>query len=401
MALIDSYSETNQNDVFAIDDTRFGAGQSFTGNGYNITSVKFYLRKVLSPTGNAVAKIYAHSGTYGTSSVPTGTALGTSGTLDVSTLTTSFVLYELTFSTPVATVNGTKYVVTIEYMDGTSTNFIRAGTDSTTPTHGGNSCRLVGASWTAYADDVCFYLYGTPPAWSITSSISVTGSLTAGVLNKRLITTTGSTSSSISGASSLKRNITCTINGISDFSTDSLNQRFITAISNTTSSFLAEAGFKLMISTTNSTISNFDANSILQRIITANPNALGAFTGASINQRNITSTNSTVSLFLSDSILQRIISTIVNTIGEFTADIALKLPTTTTSDTVSNIIDSSLSLKRGITTANDIVSLFIATAAYTWFESWILYSEITTEELLESLCTITESLLSEVDDVNI
>ena len=59
-------------------------GQSFTGNGLILNSAEFYLKKKGSPTGNAVVKIYAHSGTYGTSSVPTGSALATSDNFDVS-----------------------------------------------------------------------------------------------------------------------------------------------------------------------------------------------------------------------------------------------------------------------------------------------------------------------------
>ena len=55
-----------------------GTGQSFTGNGGTLDSCVFELGKSGSPTGNAVAKIYNHTGTYGTSSKPTGAALATS-----------------------------------------------------------------------------------------------------------------------------------------------------------------------------------------------------------------------------------------------------------------------------------------------------------------------------------
>ena len=52
----------------------------------NLSSVQFYIRKTLSPTGNAVAVLYAHTGTFGTSSAPTGAALATSDEVDVPSL---------------------------------------------------------------------------------------------------------------------------------------------------------------------------------------------------------------------------------------------------------------------------------------------------------------------------
>ena len=161
-AIIDSYSESNQN----VDNVVHGGtgpvpawGQSFTGNGLDLSACRFYLKKLGSPTGNAVAKLYAHSGTYGTSSIPTGSALATSNNFDVSVLSTSFQLITLFFDTPYTLANGTKYVVTFEYSGGNSSNCCKIGYDNSSPSHGGNACYYT-TSWTAYAaGDTCFYCH--------------------------------------------------------------------------------------------------------------------------------------------------------------------------------------------------------------------------------------------------
>ena len=65
-SIIDSYSETNQDDLWNIDSSWPFLGQSFTAtNEIVLNSCKFYLKKVNSPTGNATAQIYAHTGPYG------------------------------------------------------------------------------------------------------------------------------------------------------------------------------------------------------------------------------------------------------------------------------------------------------------------------------------------------
>ncbi len=167
--LLDHYSETNQDDFFTLaSDNHLQGGQSFNPNAdpggssnYKITSCKFYLKKRGSPTGNAVAKLYAHSGTYGTSSVSTGAALATSDNFDVSTLTTSFALVELSFtgSNQYVMSGGTKYVIDLEYSGGNSSvpNDVAMGHDQTSPSHAGNEV-IDGAAFSSL--DLCFYVYG-------------------------------------------------------------------------------------------------------------------------------------------------------------------------------------------------------------------------------------------------
>ena len=67
--LVDSYSGITSSQgvgTTSID----GNGQSFTGDGNYLSSVSFYLQRVGSPTGTATIKVYAHSGTYGSTGIP-------------------------------------------------------------------------------------------------------------------------------------------------------------------------------------------------------------------------------------------------------------------------------------------------------------------------------------------
>lgn len=136
-----------------------GVGQSFTPSASgNLKSVGFYLSKTGAPTGNAVAKLYAHSGTYGSTGVPTGTALATSTNFDVSTLTTTQTVIYFTFPTTYALVSGTNYVVTVEYSGGTSANCINAGLNSPSTGHPGNASDFT-TGWNALSNyDAVFYV---------------------------------------------------------------------------------------------------------------------------------------------------------------------------------------------------------------------------------------------------
>ena len=63
-------------------------GQSFTGNGGVLSDTGFHLLRYGTPTGTIVAKIFAHTGTFGSSGKPTGSFLETSiNSIDVSTIT--------------------------------------------------------------------------------------------------------------------------------------------------------------------------------------------------------------------------------------------------------------------------------------------------------------------------
>lgn len=159
----DSYSESNYFDGDAwVCSTYSITSQSFTSTGGELDKVVLYLKKFGAPTGTAVVELFDHSGTYGTSSVPTGAALATSATLDVSTLTTSMQLitFNFTGAERIPLTNTTQYVLTITYSGGDCTNTrILAGHDDSSPTHGGNRA-YYDTDWNAQAgSDLLFYVY--------------------------------------------------------------------------------------------------------------------------------------------------------------------------------------------------------------------------------------------------
>jgi hypothetical protein len=160
--LIDSYSETNGS-AWIILSTEYLSGvcQSFKPTkNYTLTSCKFYLNKGGSPTGNAVAKLYTHTGVFGFGSEPTGEALATSDNLDVSTIS-GVGLKELTFSGEYILAENIPYVIAIEYEGGDVDNEVLVGVDSTSPSHEGNYGLGDSGSYTGDDSfDALFYVYG-------------------------------------------------------------------------------------------------------------------------------------------------------------------------------------------------------------------------------------------------
>jgi hypothetical protein len=193
-------------------DMRNGAitaiSQSITGNGGDLTSCAFNIYKSGSPTGNAVAKLHTHSGVFGTSSLPTGAALATSDTIDVTTIsTTSPGLIEFTFSSPYTLADGTNYCLVLEYSGGDASNYIRVGRDATSPTHAGNGATYSGGAWGISTSDFVFFAI-TPeveacdiPAMRIgvVSGLDTYGSLTLALIPASGVTTVNVTPSSSVG----------------------------------------------------------------------------------------------------------------------------------------------------------------------------------------------------------
>lgn len=174
--LVDSYDESNQNNFTQLGSGSYTAfGQSFTGNAEKLESCKFFLRKTGSPTGNVVAKLYAHSGTFGTSSVPTGAALATSDNFNIATLTTSFQLITFTFTGAQQYLMsaGTKYFIAIEYTGGGGSDLLEPGYDTSSPTHAGNMARDFGGWGSASGADACFYVYSIPATTTYTITANV------------------------------------------------------------------------------------------------------------------------------------------------------------------------------------------------------------------------------------
>jgi len=163
---IDSYPETNGDEDYSLyTGYLIGIGQSFAGDGSGLGSVKFYMSKGGSPTGNIIARLYAITGTHGVNGKPTGSALASSNAVDSSTLSTtpSNALVTFTFASPYTLLNGIPYVITCEFNGGDASNKVIIVVDKTSPSHGGNfSYSADYLNWTASIDyDVCFYAIST------------------------------------------------------------------------------------------------------------------------------------------------------------------------------------------------------------------------------------------------
>jgi len=157
---IDYYPETNYDSLSQLYvGYIIGVAQSFTGDGTKLVTAKFYLYKIGSPTGDIVAKLYDHTGTFSSTGTPTGSPLETSGVYDSSLLTTSPELIEFTFVNGHTVADGSYYCLSCEYSGGDSSNSVYVCYDGTTPTHSGNySFTLNYASWTPNnGRDLIFY----------------------------------------------------------------------------------------------------------------------------------------------------------------------------------------------------------------------------------------------------
>jgi hypothetical protein len=116
-----------------------------------------------SPDGNLVAKLYAHSGTFGSDSVPTGTALATSNAVPMANVPTSLALVTFTFPSPYP-LNAANYCISVEVQSGTvnASNSVAVSRDSTTPSHAGNRYLWRSGAYLAVSgEDLNFYVYGT------------------------------------------------------------------------------------------------------------------------------------------------------------------------------------------------------------------------------------------------
>ena len=137
--LCDTYADTNysaSNQALYVDVV--GKGQSFLGNGSQLTRAGLYLGRSGSPDGTLVAHLYAHTGTYGTNGVPTGSPLATSTTIKNCSSIASGAHWEyFDFDGAVTLTNGTPYFIVVASTNtGSLSNNIGVGQDNTSPTHG-------------------------------------------------------------------------------------------------------------------------------------------------------------------------------------------------------------------------------------------------------------------------
>lgn len=148
---VDSYADSGSTNAMGGTGSCL-TGQSFTGNGTRLHSVQFALSKTGSPLGFAIAKLFAHTGTFGTNSTPTGSALAVSSPLDVSTVTGTETMYTFYFDGSYTMTNAVNYCIYITYVGSTTaTGLLNVHFDQSSPTHGGNAFRRTPTSGYAQA----------------------------------------------------------------------------------------------------------------------------------------------------------------------------------------------------------------------------------------------------------
>jgi len=172
--------------------TIIGQAQSFA-NGVQaqyLTRALAKIRKVGSPTGNLTAVLYAHSGTFGSSSIPTGAALATSDAITPAQITTAYQTIEFGFSTQYEMAASTNYCIAFEHAAVDGSNYFEIDGLAASGTHAGNRSQLVSTTWTPTAGDDLYFqvdasskLYGLPgevfrgvtheiPVWGATGTMA-------------------------------------------------------------------------------------------------------------------------------------------------------------------------------------------------------------------------------------
>lgn len=165
---VDSYPSAN----FSVNNGMAGGasavtavGQSFLGNGRNLGRLGFYLAKIGVPTGTVTAVLYAHSGTFGSTGIPTGTALATSTTtINSVDLATTSAMFYFDFDGTFTLANGTAYFAVVSTTNNTasSSNAPLVGLGSTG--HAGNRATFGASVWTDFTtNDVIFEAQSVAP----------------------------------------------------------------------------------------------------------------------------------------------------------------------------------------------------------------------------------------------
>ena len=169
-------------------------GQSFLGNGDRPIRASFYLSKTGAPDGTILAELYDHTGTFGSSGLPTGSPLATSTTtIAASSLTTSSARYDFDFVGAPVMTNGTPYFVVLSSnTTSTGAGGVAISVWLSTGSSPGNRALIVSGTWSVQAVDYAFSVY-TESALAAQDA-APTISVDAGNVNLQLRTRLQSTS---------------------------------------------------------------------------------------------------------------------------------------------------------------------------------------------------------------
>ena len=172
--ILDSSADTGS-DFQVGNATITGQAQSFAvgSNDEYLTRVRVKMKKTGSPTGNLTAVLYTHTGSFGTTSTPTGAALATSATFDVADLTTAYKEYELDFSGDLYLMlnSATYYCISFEHAVIDGSNYISIEGLASSGTHGGNRAQEVGTWSAAATDDLDFEVFSSPDVYGLAGEV--------------------------------------------------------------------------------------------------------------------------------------------------------------------------------------------------------------------------------------
>lgn len=180
---VDSYSSSGS--IQAFGHLQPELSQSFTGVAANSSTASVWLKRIGSPTGPLYAKLYAHTGTYGTSSEPTGSALATSASVEASTISSGSsneVIFTFSGVNRYTLTASTKYVLVLDSSSATTgaSDYFELEADSSSPSHGGNYAGKISGTWTAdNSIDLKFTYKGTTHAILDTNAATNVASSTA------------------------------------------------------------------------------------------------------------------------------------------------------------------------------------------------------------------------------
>jgi hypothetical protein len=130
--------------------------QSFKGNGGKLYGALFKLKKQSAPVGNLRCALYAHAGTYGTDSKPTGTLIEDSADVAMAGLNGSdYYWTQFTFAGTTTLTAGTNYTIVLYAKSVTTlntSNYIQIYDCITSSTaHQGNYSNYASSAWAATA----------------------------------------------------------------------------------------------------------------------------------------------------------------------------------------------------------------------------------------------------------
>lgn len=153
-------------------------GQSFHGDDVALSHAYVYLDDEFNRTGTVVLELYAHTGSFGTTSLPTGPVLATSEPVDLTTVAYGGgyaipILFTFEDENAYNTQSGIDYVIAINGLSASGSFFVGTVTGSNL----GNSSERVGGVWAVdfgSVVDIGLRLYGhNTPEINNVSSVTV------------------------------------------------------------------------------------------------------------------------------------------------------------------------------------------------------------------------------------